>query len=624
MDAIVREGQRRYRNALSLAGGASTASWPAPLMESLDGVPPTLSAPDLTPVWGPYTTVGSVLEISPGLAELFLRFGELHCPGCGSLQGRARGASAESECEECGHALPALDANLLSFESTSGRCMECGGLGERVSISTEALVPDASLSLSTGAVAPWHEKNSAFYRGLLQSLCEGAGIDVDAPWAMLSKAAQDLVLHGKAESDFRGVVYDMERRLAQASEPSDAAGSTMEWLEPYLRAAACDSCGGSRLSSKARCLRLAGLSMAELHGIALRELPTTWRRLAESAGSHAQLAEELGVRTLERVREASELGLAHLPLGRACTKLSTGESQKLRLLALLSSGLSPVLYVLDEASAGMHLEDSQQLLALMKRSIERGDSLLVIDESQLLLESADTVIELPSAAHEEGAGLPVPKERGPAEEFLTLHGVNTNNLKAVDLEVPLGRMTSLVGVSGSGKSSLLWQCRQLQGERAIAEFVCVDSFDEESMPAAGLDLGVGLEARARQELLQEFGLGRLEIGQSLSHLSGGERQRLRLAMALGPRREGHCVYLIDQPSRSLHGRELGVVLQALMRLAEMGHTIILSDHSLGVIRLCDHLVELGPGPGDEGGVIIATGTPAELAQCDTATGRALR
>ena len=302
--------------------------------------------------------------------------------------------SAGTHCHNCAEELPVLSTSLLSFRSAAGRCMICGGLGERASLSIAALTPNPQLSLSEGAVAAWHDKNPAFYRGLLQNLCKAAGIDADAPWHRLSKSSQELILYGQAEGNYKGVVFDMNERLAKSQQPSLEGGDTLEWLRPYLKMQPCESCEGSRMSAQARSLRLAGLTMADVNAASVADLGGLLQRFEEAAGSHAALATQLTRDLQGRMRVAMDLGLEYLPLGRSTSHLSAGESQRLRLVELLSTGLTSVLFVLDEPTAGLHAEDSARVLALLRRTLAAGNSLLLVEHDAELIRNADTVIEL--------------------------------------------------------------------------------------------------------------------------------------------------------------------------------------------------------------------------------------
>ncbi len=868
-DTIFAEGQRRLVELLSPASRRLAELLPRPDVDLIEGLPPTLACQQAAPRWGGYSTVATAMDLSHGLALLFLRCGQLHCPSCEQVQGastvpqmvdrlmelpeatrfvvavpieersdalavriedlikdgftrvqidselidlvdlkgpivadevllqvdrlvRKEGIasrladslelalrlgvgrviidvvgqeritlSAGTHCHHCGEELPAMSTSLLSFRSAAGRCMECGGMGQRAAISMLSLVPDSSLSLAEGAIAPWHAKNATFYLGLLRTVCEVAGIDVNAPWSTLSAAAQEHVLYGQPESDYKGVVFDMERRLAKSQEVSADGASTLEWLRPYLSMQSCGSCHGSRMSAQARAIRLGGMTMADVNAAKLSELPRLLERFEAAAGTHGALAAKLTRDLAGRLRVATDLGLSYLPLGRSTTQLSAGEGRRLRLVELLSTGLTNVLFVLDEPTAGLHAEDSERVLALLRRSLEAGNSLLLVEHDPQMITNADTVIELGPGAGRHGgkivavapgaelAAAPssisgaylsgkriVQTDRArpeKASDALTLRGACANNLRAVDLRIPLGRMTCLVGVSGAGKSSLLMQSllpaingtssgtyselqsdleiersfevatagiqrsprstpstytglatvlrdlyaklpesrargftksrfsTNLKGGRCsackgdgylrvdldlVAETflpckVCLGKrFDRQTLQVryrgldiaalneltvddASVELAAIPKAMSRLAALRRVGLGYLQLGQPSTSLSGGELQRLVLAKELAKTSEGHCVYLIDEPSLGLHWVDLQVLLGALEALVDEGHTVVLSDHNLDLMRNCDHLVELGPGPGELGGKIIAEGTAQDLAKLDTPTGRAL-
>jgi excinuclease ABC subunit A len=669
--------------------------------------------------------------------------------------------SSGGVCHQCSEELPLLSTSLLSFRTAAGRCIDCGGLGQRAAIDVATLVPDQALSLRDGAVAPWHDKNPGFYRGLLETLCKDAGIDVDAPWSSLSKSARELVLYGKVESNFKGVVFDMEKRLAGVREPSAKGDDMMSWLRPYLVMQPCNSCGGSRMSEQARSVRLAGMSMAEVHATPLAEVPLLLRKFEAEAEMQGSLVTRLTGEIEGRLRVADDLGLSYLPVGRSTSQLSSGEARRLRLVELLSTGLSNVLFVLDEPTAGLHAEDSQRVLALLRRSLDAGNSLLLVEHDPLIIESADAVIDMGPGAGRLGGQVVAQasgkelgaiessvtgaylsgrkrvelehESRPQASESLRLRGACANNLKSVDLELPLGRLSCIAGVSAAGKSSLLMhsllpalkgvdsktysslesdreiercfevstegiqrsprstpatytglalvirdlyaklpesrargftktrfstnvrggRCTACKGEgylRVDQELfadtylpctVCLGKrFDRQTLQVRfrGLDIASLYEmtvdeacselaaipkAMARLQALQRVGLGYLQLGQPSTSLSGGELQRLVLAKELAKTSEQHCVYLIDEPSLGLHWCDLQVLLHALDALVEDGHTVVVCDHNLDLMRVCDYLVELGPGPGEAGGRIIAAGTPKELSTFDTPTGRAL-
>lgn len=387
-------------------------------------------------------------------------------------------------CHACGCELPVVTPALLTLRSVTGRCAPCGGLGERAAIDRETLVPNPELSLREGAIAPWANPNHAFFAGLLEDFCGEEGVDIDTPWAQLSRATRGLVFDGRKDSDYRGVVHDLERRLDRLS--SDKIGvSSLALIEPYLAMTPCADCGGTGLSQAARAVRLAGQSIADIYAASLDALPAVLRALVSESESEQELAGRLTNEMNKRIEVACGLGLGYLPLGRRTRAISAGEAQRLRLAEILSSNLAGILFVLDEPTAGLHAQERALVLELLRRVLTRKSSLLVVEHDRMLIEASDQVIDMGPLAGKQGGQVMsqgsaadlhdlrgsltgdflsgrrhIEREAAPAPSsgFVRLEGASVNNLKSVDLTVPIGKLTCLVGVSGAGKTSLLLGC----------------------------------------------------------------------------------------------------------------------------------------------------------------------
>ncbi len=692
-----------------------------------------------------------------------------------------------NHCHACSQRLPAIVPALFDLQSMSARCEACGGRGQQLSVDTSALVADPALSLREGAITPWADKNHAFFVGVLEQLCARHGIEMDAPWQSLSPRAQDIIVHGESADSYRGVVHDLEKRLDRASSVDATGGDEMSWLAHYLSMRACRSCDGTGLGPNAAACRVGQRSVLELYACELAELPAALAQLLQQVERHTELAGRLVRELQERLAVACDLGLGHLPLGRATSQLSTGEARRLRLAEMLSTSLRGVLFVLDEPSAGLHWQDARGVLGLLRRRCESGDSVLLVEHDRMLIEACDELIDMGPGAGRLGGRViaqggveqvcehadsltgaylagrlrvegpeKAPEDRG----WLQLDGASANNLRSVSLRLPLGKLSCLVGVSGAGKTSLLMHslypalsrlypalgraaskasvrdvssvhsdeplgptftgeprlysdlaiercfevashslspsprsspstftglsevirdlyaklpesrargfsksrfstntaggrcvtCKgdgQLRvGQELFADLYvpCHDCagrrFDRQTLQVRfrGLDIAALHElsvdeacgelasipkAMAKLRSMQRVGLGYVQLGQPATSLSGGELQRLVLARELAKPATGHCVYLIDEASTGLHWHDLQLLLGALRELCAAGHTVVLADHHLDVMRACDYLVELGPGAGARGGTIIASGRPEELAGLDTPTGRAL-
>jgi excinuclease ABC subunit A len=683
-------------------------------------------------------------------------------------------------CADCGVSVPELSPRLFSFNSPYGACAECGGLGAHSHFDPDLVVPDERLSLRQGAIAPWGRKPSPFHLALLAALGRGLGFDLDTAFGDLLPEARKAILGGTGTREiefvhersgksftfsrpFEGVVGMLEKRRREAIDTGDA-----EDLSAYLGSRPCLACKGSRLRPEARHVTVGTRSIVETTRLSVGDALRFFRELA--LPPHKQeLARRLLDEIVARLGFLSEVGLDYLTLDRPALTLSGGEGQRLRLATQIGSSLVGVIYVLDEPSIGLHSRDNARLIGILERLRDLGNTVIVVEHDRDTILAADHVVDMGPGAGEHGGR--VVAEGPPAavlesEQSLTGHylsrrrqialpavrrkgngwalrlvGARANNLQTVSVELPLGTMTCVTGVSGSGKSSLIvdtlypavarklhqskaragehdalegWQfldkvvdvdqspigrtprsnsatytglftiirelfaetpdarvrgygpgrfsfnvkggrCEACRGDGLLRiemhflpdVFVVCDQCggkrynrDALEIRYRGRNIAEVLEltiedalaffsaipaAASRLGVLVDVGLGYLRLGQPATTLSGGEAQRIKLARELSRRATGRTLYILDEPTTGLHFADIECLLGVLSRLVEAGNTVIVIEHNLDVIKTADHVIDLGPEGGAEGGRVVAVGTPEEVAaQEGSHTGRFLR
>ena len=672
--------------------------------------------------------------------------------------------STQNSCPNCKLSFEELEPRSFSFNSPYGACPACEGLGYRVEFDPELVVPDASRSLSAGVVAPWRTATQAAepYVERVAEFLTARGYRRNTPWESIKPKDYEQLLRGDGE--FHGLVTLLEQQLVTTT-----SAKSREQLETYRGDVMCHECRGARLKPEARAVQVHGFPIQQFTAQTVENASTILKSF-KFAGVAATIAEPLIGEIRQRLDFLRKVGLDYLTLDRAADSLSGGESQRIRLASGLGSGLVGVCYVLDEPSIGLHQRDNDRLIAALRELQQLGNSVLVVEHDEAMMREADQLIDLGPGAGRLGgrvmaqgtpaevcqvsesltgrylsgaAAIHVPPQRRPAnlKRSIVIEGVTTNNLKNVSATFPLGVLTCVTGVSGSGKSSLLNETfaraverkltgtgpkpgphTALRGVNQIDKLVRIDQspigrsprsnpatytgiYDEirkvfagsreaklrgykasrfsfnvaggrcETCQGQGIrklemnflpDLTIPcsecggarfnrqtLEVRYREksiadvlampvdealpffenfshlqrmlQCLEQVGLGYVALGQSSTTLSGGEAQRVKLATELGRTDTGSTLYLLDEPTTGLHIHDIQKLLDVLNRLVDAGNTVIVIEHNLDVIKSADWLVDLGPEGGERGGLVLAEGTPEDVAAVEgNSTGKYLR
>jgi excinuclease ABC subunit A len=726
------------------------------------------------------------LKLADGIA--FAEIAGKNEDAAGKATLKNKGAQAERlifsqkfACPVSGFTIPEIEPRLFSFNNPAGACPTCDGLGVQLKFDPELVVPDHDKTLKEGAVAPWAKGPSPLYAQTLEALAKHFKVKTTAPWKELSKELKQAILYGTKDQvrfvyddgvrryettkTFEGVLPNLERRWKE----TDSAW-VREELERYQSEAPCPTCEGKRLKPEALAVKVAGSDIAAASTLSIRNARDWFGGLNDQLNAKQK---EIAVRILkeinDRLRFLVDVGLDYLSLGRASGTLSGGESQRIRLASQIGSGLTGVLYVLDEPSIGLHQRDNTRLLETLRRLRDLGNSVLVVEHDEEAILTADHVIDMGPAAGVHGGTviaegtpdqiqknknsitgayltgareIPIPEKRRwtNKKRLITVKGARGNNLRNVDAEIPLGTFTCVTGVSGGGKSTLVietlykavarqwhgagdvpaehdsidglehidkiididqspigrtprsnpatytgaftpirdWfaglpeskargygpgrfsfnvkggRCEACQGDGVIKiemhflpdVYVTCDTckgkrYNRETLEvlyrgksiADVLDMTVEEGAnlfsavpsiRDKLETLKRVGLGYVHIGQQATTLSGGEAQRVKLSKELSKRATGRTLYILDEPTTGLHFEDVKKLLEVLHELVDNGNSVLVIEHNLDVIKTADWILDLGPEGGDGGGMIVAQGTPEDVAKVKAShTGRYL-
>ena len=670
--------------------------------------------------------------------------------------------SEKNSGPDCGIPIPEIEPRFFSFNSPFGACPECNGIGFRREFDPDKIIPDRSLSYNQGAIRT-HRPDANYYRAGIETLFSHYGLSLDTPIEKLPEDFVHVLLYGggdrfsytyqgKSERktmEFKGIITELERRYFETQSMN-----IRMWLDSFRSEVVCPACKGERLRKEALSILIGGKSIIDVTRLSVNATLSFFASL-ELTDTEREISRDILKEINARLRFLQNVGLGYLTLYRAAATLSGGEAQRIRLATQIGSALTGVLYVLDEPSIGLHQRDNQKLVDTLKSLRDLGNTVLVVEHDEDTIRAADYVVDLGPGAGELGGWvtakgtpeeierngesitgqflsgaltIPVPKRRKGNGKHIRVTGCRKNNLKDIDVSIPLGELVVITGVSGSGKSTLLNEIilpaveRRVQRKKdtldGYASIEGVENIDKvisidqspigrtpRSNPATYVDLFTPIrelfaqmpEAKARGynagrfsfnvpggrcencsgdgqlkiemhflpdvyvkcdvcegrrynketlsvtykgkniadvldmtvseayeffsaqprirrklETLMSVGLDYIRLGQSALTLSGGEAQRVKLSLELSKVQTGRTLYILDEPTTGLHFADVKKLLEVLERLVDQGNSVILIEHNLDVIKCADWIIDLGPEGGDDGGTIVAEGTPEDV------------
>ena len=681
--------------------------------------------------------------------------------------------STKFACSDCGISIEEIEPRLFSFNSPFGACPECNGLGFRNEVDPDLVVKDKNKTLREGAmtVSGWNLDSSKMTEMYLSSLAKHYNFSLDVPVKDLPENVYNMLLYGNGgerikmeyftrtfsgsyESAWEGIIPNLERRYRETT-----SDYTKMEIERYMNVKPCGTCGGKRLKKEALAVKIGGKNIAELTDMSVDKL---YKFIDEITLTETQslIAKPIVKEIKARLNFLIDVGLSYLTLSRSASNLSGGEAQRIRLATQIGSGLTGVLYILDEPSIGLHQRDNEKLIATLKKLRDLGNTLIVVEHDEDTMRSADFIVDIGPKAGVHGGEIvatgsvediisceksitgdylsgrrkiDVPKVRStPDGRWLKIKGASQNNLKNVNVDFPVGLITAVTGVSGSGKSSLVNEilypalASRLNGakvrEGKYSSIDGVEFFDKiiaidqspigrtpRSNPATytgvfsairdlfastpdakergyksgrfsfnvaggrcencdgdgiikiemhflpdiyvpcevckgkrynretlqvkykGKSISDVLEMTVDEacelfrpissiynkiKTLQDVGLGYIKLGQSSTTLSGGEAQRVKLATELSKRSTDNTLYVLDEPTTGLHSYDVDKLITVLQRLQSAGNTVVVIEHNLDVIKIADYVIDLGPEGGDNGGMVVACGSPEEVAKVE--------
>ena len=689
--------------------------------------------------------------------------------------------STNYACPHCELSFEELSPRLFSFNNPYGACPHCTGLGFTQRIDPKLLIRDENLSLREGGIKAngWYIDTSKITRNEFVALGKAYNFSLDTPIKDLPQSALDVIFYGTEgapievewnsrsfsgmmRTSYEGIVNNLERRYRETDSEMVKAE-----ISHYMINVPCPVCHGKRLKPEALAVTVGGLNIYDMCEMSVAKMSEFISSLQLTA-TEEMIARRIVKEIQARLSFLINVGLGYLTLSRTASTLSGGESQRIRLATQIGSGLTGVLYILDEPSIGLHQRDNRKLLNSLKGLRDLGNTLIVVEHDEETVREADYIVDIGPGAGVHGGKIvaqgdindimacedsitgqylkgkltiPVPeKRREIGDKFIEVKGAKQNNLKNINVKFPLGVFTAVTGVSGSGKSSLVNEILypalsnklmnshlvegkydSIDGIEQLDKIICIDQspigrtprsnpatytgvfgpirelfaslpeaktrgysagrfsfnvaggrcehcsgdgiikiemhflpdiyipcevckgarYNRETLEVKykGKSIGEVLEMTVEESLeffknvpkikskiqtLYDVGLGYIKLGQSSTTLSGGEAQRVKLATELAKRSTGKTVYILDEPTTGLHTHDVSRLLQILNRLADGGNTVIVIEHNLDVIKVADHVIDLGPEGGDGGGTIIAIGTPEEVAKVEnSATGEYL-
>jgi excinuclease ABC subunit A len=722
-------------------------------------------------------SIETAVALADGLVEIELV--DQRDPTSPTPANQVQTYSERFACPVHGPSLVELEPRIFSFNSPHGACPRCTGLGSQMEIDPDLVVPDPSLSIGEGALAPWTASASDYYEQLTQAIAERYNVDLEIPWQELPAECQDFFLYGtngqrlqvsyrnrfgrrrSYATTFEGIVPNLERRYRETE-----SDYSREKIEEYMTLRPCPECKGARLRPESRAVLIGDTPIHEFTALSARRA-LEWVRDLDLSEHDRRIARLVLREIEERLQFLENVGVGYLSMERAAATLSGGEAQRIRLATQIGSSLVGVLYILDEPSIGLHQRDNEKLIVTLERLRDLGNTVLVVEHDEGTMRAADHLVDMGPAAGEHGgyvvaegtaaeveqvpdsltgqflAGtrmIETPAKRRKPSGYIAIEGASQHNLQRIDVKIPLGVFCCVTGVSGSGKSTLVNEVlykavanrlhrtrqragvhRRINGLDQLDKIISVDQSPIGRTPRSNPATYIGLfdqirelfsktqEARARgykpgrfsfnvkggrcevcrgdgqikiemhflpdvyvpceqchgkrynretlevrfkgktiadvlempiEEALQFFehipkirrrvetlndvGLGYMRLGQPATTLSGGEAQRVKLAAELSKVATGRTLYILDEPTTGLHFADIQRLLEVLARLVDAGNSVVVIEHNLDVIKVADRIIDLGPEGGEEGGRVIATGTPEQVAAAaDSYTGQFL-
>ena len=679
--------------------------------------------------------------------------------------------SANYACPVSGFTIEEIEPRLFSFNNPKGACNKCDGLGTQYFIDEELVIPDKNLSINDGAIAPWSKKStpSPYYFQTLFALSNHYNVPLDIKWKDLPKDFKNIILNGsendeieflyddgsrtfKTKKPFEGIINNLKRRYLE----TDSSWMRNE-IEKFQSISDCESCSGYRLNDEALSVKINNMHIGQVASLSIKDAKNWFVKLEKKLNKkEKEIAKNIIKEIMERLSFLENVGLGYLTLSRTSGTLSGGESQRIRLASQIGSGLTGVLYVLDEPSIGLHQRDNKKLLSTLKRLKDLGNTVIIVEHDEETMNFADYIIDVGPKAGIHGGHLVAEgnieqikknknsitgqylsgkksievrkKRKIDNDKKITIKGASGNNLKKINAEFPLGRFICVTGVSGSGKSTLLFQtlyramnrtlnnsqnspmkydsidgmhlidkiininqspigrtprsnpatytgafspirdwfcglpeskargykpgrfsfnvkggrceacqgdglikiemhflpdvyvqCDQCKGKRYNRETLEIKYRENSISDVLEMTVDEAHELfkavpsiREKMETLKRVGLGYIKVGQQATTLSGGEAQRIKLAKELAKKATGRTFYVLDEPTTGLHFHDVKKLLSVLHELVDQGNTVAIIEHNLDVIKTSDWIIDVGPEGGDNGGLIVAQGTPEEI------------
>jgi excinuclease ABC subunit A len=686
--------------------------------------------------------------------------------------GELQTLSSSYACPECGISMEEIEPRSFSFNNPFGACPECSGLGYKMEFDEDLMIPDKSLSIAEGAiqVMGWQSCTdpSSFTYAILKALTKEYQFDLTTPYEQLPEKIRHMLIHGTDGKEvlvhykgqrgegvypvaFEGLIKNSERRYRETG-----SDTMKQEYETFMRITPCRACKGQRLKPGSLSVTVCGKNIYDVTNQSVQDLQVFLNGMTLTK-QQLLIGEQILKEIKARIQFLMDVGLNYLSLTRATGTLSGGEAQRIRLATQIGSGLVGVAYILDEPSIGLHQRDNDKLLGTLKHLRDLGNTVIVVEHDEDTMLAADYIVDIGPGAGEHGGQvigtgtakdlmenpnsitgaylsgrlqIPVPEHRRTPNGWLTVHGAAENNLKNIDVRFPLGVLTCVTGVSGSGKSSLVNEIlyktlakklnrartipgkhKEIEGIEQLDKVICIDQspigrtprsnpatytgvFDMirdlfaatsdakakgykkgrfsfnvkggrcEACAGDGIlkiemhflpDVYVPCEVcqgkrynretlevkykgksifdvldmtveealhffenvpfiRRKIQTLYDVGLSYIKLGQPSTTLSGGEAQRIKLATELSRRSTGKTIYILDEPTTGLHFADVHKLTEILQRLAEGGNTVVVIEHNLDVIKTADYIIDMGPEGGDDGGTVVAQGTPEEIAE----------